>query len=478
MRKVVVVGCGLAGLSATIAATVKGASVVLVEKTARIGGNSAKATSGINGWGTAPQVAAGVSDDSAALFAEDTLRSGAGGVSKDELVRVLTEESRDAIKWLSGLGVPLSTLSQLGGHSRRRTHRAPDNADGSPTPIGFTIMQKLEQHLRGALAESVTIVTSTEARELLREDGHVVGVAVRGADGVDAEIRGDAVVLCTGGFSNDHTSDSLLAEFAPELLSRPTTNGAFATGDGVKMARRIGASLVDMDKIQLHPTGLVNPKDPSGATKFLGPEALRGSGGVLLNGAGKRFVDELDLRSTVTAAIHAQGDVYPGSDGCLFAHCVLNDAAADLFGRGMLGFYWKRIGLFRKADTVGELADLIGASEAAVRETLEAYAAAAASGRCPETGKSVFPVALGTEGPYYVAAVTPAIHYTMGGCEMTADAALIDGATRLPIPGLFGAGEVTGGLHGANRLGGNSLLECVVFGRRAGASAAELHLAG
>jgi flavocytochrome c len=473
---VIVVGGGLAGLTTAITAVSNGADVVLVEKTERIGGNSAKATSGINGWGTAAQLAAGVDNDSAEVFADDTLRSGIGGTSKPELVHALTGDSRAAIAWLADLGVPLTTLSQLGGHSRKRTHRAPDKADGTPTPIGFTIMQTLERHVRGELADRVTVMTSAVAQELLRDGERVVGVRVRqgGPSGDEVELRGNAVVLCTGGFSNDHTPTSLLAEYAPHLLDTPTTNGPFATGDGVKMARRVGAALIDMDKIQLHPTGFVNPKDPSGATKFLGPEALRGSGGVLLNAAGERFVDELELRSTVTAAIKEHGASYPGSNGCMFAHCVLNDAAADLFGRGALGFYWKKMGLFRRAETVGELADLLEVPEATVRGTLEAYEAAARSGKpCPLTGKRVFPAIIGADGPFYVAAVTPSIHYTMGGCEMTADGALINEATRDTIPGLYGAGEVTGGVHGGNRLGGNSLLECVVFGRRAGKAAAE-----
>lgn len=445
--------------------------MTLLEKAERLGGNSAKATSGINGWGSAAQAALGI-EDSAELLAADTMRSGSGGTVREGLVQRLGAESRDALGWLEGLGVPLSVVAQLGGHSRRRTHRAPDKADGTPTPIGFTIMQTLERHVRGELSERVRVVTGAAAQSLIVSDGTVRGVRYAVGEG-SAEAVGDAVVLCTGGFSGDRGAGSLLGEFAPGLLGVATTNGPFATGDGVKMARAIGAGLVDMDKVQLHPTAFVNPKEPGARTKFLGPEALRGSGGILLNPRGERFVDELGLRAEVTAAINAQGAVYPGSEGA-FAYCVLGETAAELFGRGALNFYWQRMGLFRRAADVGELAAAIGCEEAALRSTLEAYELSSRSGeRCAATGKSVYPSVLGTTGPYYVAAVTPAVHYTMGGVAMDEEGRVLSGDGSV-IRGLYGAGEVTGGLHGANRLAGNSLLECAVFGRVAGRSASLL----
>ncbi|RNE95120.1 putative NADH-dependent fumarate reductase, partial [Trypanosoma conorhini] len=300
------------------------------------------------------------------------------------------------------------------------------------------------------------------------------------ADGAKSKILADAVILTTGGFSNDKTSDSLLREFAPQLSGFPTTNGPWATGDGVKLARRLGATLVDMDKVQLHPTGLIDPKDPASATKYLGPEALRGSGGVLLNKRGERFVNELDLRSAVSKAIMDQGDEYPGSNGSTFAFCVLNDAAVKLFGVNAHAFYWKRVGLFVKVNTLEELAELIKCPAENVRSTLEAYEELSKTSRqCPKTRKSVYPCVVGPQGPFYVAFVTPSVHYTMGGCLISPAAEIqMEGSDssffghRRPILGLFGAGEVTGGVHGRNRLGGNSLLECVVFGRIAGDRAA------
>nr|AAX20164.1 mitochondrial NADH-dependent fumarate reductase [Trypanosoma brucei] len=487
--RVIVVGGGLAGLSAAIEAAGCGAQVVLMEKEAKLGGNSAKATSGINGWGTRAQAKASIVDGGK-YFERDTYKSGIGGNTDPALVKTLSMKSADAIGWLTSLGVPLTVLSQLGGHSRKRTHRAPDKKDGTPLPIGFAIVKTLEDHVRGNLSGRITIMENCSVTSLLSEtkerpDGtkqiRVTGVEFTQAGSGKTTILADAVILATGGFSNDKTADSLLREHAPHLVNFPTTNGPWATGDGVKLAQRLGAQLVDMDKVQLHPTGLINPKDPANPTKFLGPEALRGSGGVLLNKQGKRFVNELDLRSVVSKAIMEQGAEYPGSGGSMFAYCVLNAAAQKLFGVSSHEFYWKKMGLFVKADTMRDLAALIGCPVESVQQTLEEYERLSISQRsCPITRKSVYPCVLGTKGPYYVAFVTPSIHYTMGGCLISpsAEIQMKNTSSRAPLShsnpilGLFGAGEVTGGVHGGNRLGGNSLLECVVFGRIAGASAA------
>ncbi|ORC84661.1 NADH-dependent fumarate reductase [Trypanosoma theileri] len=491
--RVIVIGGGLAGLSAAIEAASCGAQVILMEKESKLGGNSAKATSGINGWGTRAQALKDIYDN-CKTFERDTYLSGLGGMCAPGLVRALSVKSGDAIGWLSSLGVPLTVLSQLGGHSRKRTHRAPDMPDGTPVPIGYTIMQTLERHIRNNLSDHITIMENTSVKALMHEthgtpDGghevHVTGVTYVKSNGEEKEqmtLTADSVILATGGFSNDREGKSLLREYAPHLFGTPTTNGPWATGDGVKLARRLGATLVDMDKIQLHPTGLIDPKDPASPTKYLGPEALRGSGGILLNNKGERFVNELDLRSVVSKAINMQDNEYPESKGSRFAYCILNEAAAELFGRNALGYYWNVLGVFKRVEDEHELAELIGCSQETLHQTLVTYEATSRNGsRCLKTGKSVFPCVLGPQGPFYVAFVTPSIHYTMGGCLISAAAEILQEHHSMniledqrPIRGLFGAGEVTGGVHGGNRLGGNSLLECVVFGKIAGDRAATI----
>ncbi|CAJ1036005.1 FAD binding domain/Oxidoreductase FAD-binding domain [Leishmania utingensis] len=491
--RVVVIGGGLAGCAAAIEAASCGATVILLEKEARLGGNSAKATSGINAWGTRTQAVNHVLDN-CKFFERDTFLSGKGGHCDPGLVRTLSVKSAEAISWLESFGIPLTALYQLGGASRPRCHRAPDQKDGAPVPIGFTIMRHLENYIRTKLQGKVTILCETAVVSLLHDvsampDGsreiRVRGVRYKSTSNASEaviDLPADAVVLATGGFSNDQTVNSLLREYAPNVYGTTTTNGAFATGDGVKMARQLGARLVDMDKVQLHPTGLIDPKDPSSKTKYLGPEALRGSGGILLNRNGERFVNELDLRSVVSQAINAQDDEYPNSGGSKFAYCVLSEEAAKLFGKNALTYYWKSQGLFTRVDDIKALAELIGCSVDNLHRTLETYEhQSTAKVACPLTGKLVFPSVVGTSGPYYVAYVTPSIHYTMGGCSISPAAELLmeDHSVNIfedmrPILGLFGAGEVTGGVHGRNRLGGNSLLECVVFGKIAGDRAATI----
>lgn len=485
--RVIVVGGGLAGCAAAIEASRCGAQVVIIEKEKTLGGNSAKATSGINGWGTRAQ-AKQREQDNCKYFERDTYLSGLGGTCDPGLVRMLSVKSSDAIEWLSSFGIPLTVLSQLGGASRKRCHRAPDTPDGTPVPIGYTIMRTLEQYIRTVLKNKVTILNETAVSSLIYQaktlpDGNqekrVRGIrykTLNNPNEEEMELIADAVVLATGGFSNDQTSNSLLREFAPHVFGTPTTNGPFATGDGLKMARKLGALLVDMDKIQLHPTGLVDPKDPANKTKYLGPEALRGSGGILLNKNGERFINELDLRSVVSQGIIQQDNEYPGSGGCKFAYCVLNEAAVKLFGVNALNYYWKEQGLFVRVEDVEELAKLIGCNSTTLKATLTQYEHTSKENTlCTLTNKSVFPCVIGPKGPFYVAYVTPSIHYTMGGCLISSSAEILSGhrgmnilADNHPILGLFGAGEVTGGVHGKNRLGGNSLLECVVFGKVAG----------
>lgn len=485
--RVIVVGGGLAGCSAAIEASRCGAQVIIIDKEKTLGGNSAKATSGINGWGTHAQAKQNV-EDNCTYFERDTYLSGIGGTCDPGLVRMLSVKSADAIGWLSSFGIPLTVLSQLGGASRKRCHRAPDKKDGTPLPIGYTIMRTLEQYIRSELKHNVTILNETAVSSLIyqsttlpdsNQEKRVRGVRYKDIthpNSEEMELVADAVVLATGGFSNDQSSNSLLREFAPNLFGTPTTNGEFATGDGVKMARKLGALLVDMDKIQLHPTGLIDPKDPSNKTKYLGPEALRGSGGILLNKNGERFINELDLRSVVSQGINAQDNEYPGSGGCKFSYCVLNEDASKLFGVNALNYYWKEQGLFARVEDVEELAKLIGCDINTLKATLNQYEQTCKENiSCTLTNKSVFPCVLGAKGPFYVAYVTPSIHYTMGGCLISSSAEILSEhrgmnilADNHPILGLFGAGEVTGGVHGKNRLGGNSLLECVVFGKIAG----------
>ena len=295
----------------------------------------------------------------------------------------------------------------------------------------------------------------------------------------------DAVILTTGGFGFDKSDNSLMKQYRPDLVGVPTTNGSFANGDGMRLGADVGASLIDMDKVQLHPTALIDPKDPLAHTKYLGPEALRGSGGILLDQQGRRFVNELDLRSVVSKKILEHCEEYKLENteekGRPWSWCVLNKEAQEKFGLPMLNFYRSQ-GLFEETgEGTKGLAELMGCEEQVLVDTLKSYASAVDSKICQSTGKTVFPSKL-TENDvsFVVARITPCIHYCMGGLEISPSGEVLtrkEGAMgkRHKIHRLFAAGECTGGVHGGNRLGGNSLLECVVFGRIAGEKAAAIN---
>jgi len=495
---VVVVGGGLAGISAALEAYKARAKVYIIEKEKTLGGNSAKATSGMNANGTRVQYSQGIDDDGR-YFERDTHVSGKGGRSDISCVSMLSEKSAEGIHWLiDELGVDLTTLTQLGGHAKKRTHRAPPRADGTPVPVGYTIMQYAIAAAEGI--DSITILKQCTLTRLLKKDGddrEVDGVEYKDEAGTLQQIKCDAVVLTTGGFGYDCSEGSLMAKHRPDLVGIPTTNGSFADGSGIKTGMDLGATLIDMNKVQLHPTGFIDPKDPRNHTKYLGPEALRGSGGILLNQQGGRFVNELDLRSVVSNAINSSCDskLQDGSEYRPWAWCVMNEECQEKFGKPMIRFYKEQVGLFEEVQGVKGLSELIGCSESSVIETLREYAAACDEKICVKTRKVVFPSKIcETDSSFICARITPSIHYCMGGLEigstgevlttvaeakesssdLAKEAAKGGVGRRAKVKRLFAAGECTGGVHGENRLGGNSLLECVVFGRLAGQGAATI----
>ncbi|KAJ1737652.1 hypothetical protein LPJ72_000267 [Coemansia sp. Benny D160-2] len=489
---IVVVGGGLAGMAAAIEAlyqTKESArvTVTLLEKERRTGGNSAKASSGINGAVTQVQKRLGIKD-SVEAFVRDTIESGRGR-SSETLVKRMINESTDAVSWLrNGFLLELDTVSQLGGHSFPRTHRIPDR-NGKPRPVGWEIASTLGNYLSeqaGQTGSRFRLITEARVTEFLTAgNGRISGLIYETAKPGSSSIQrhsheSDVVVLATGGFGGEGSQPKLLKKYAPDLVGLPATNGPFATGNGVLMASAVGAALVDMDQIQVHPTGFVKADDPSNPTKFLAAESLRGAGGILLNGLGKRFVNELDTRDSVTSAMaescssestRAQYRIHGSTD----RGAVKTQAAADSFGHGALGFYQK-MGLMHSASGLDGLASAIRADLETLRQTLLSYDRAKDLKTKDDFGKTVFPQRmLNPDKPgdsYFWGVVTPSIHYTMGGVRFDQMSRVLRESDGQPIPGLLAAGEVTGGLHGANRLAGNSLLECVVYGRRAGQYAA------
>ncbi|KAF9070846.1 FAD binding domain-containing protein [Rhodocollybia butyracea] len=452
---IIVVGGGLAGLSAAHTLLERGANVLLLDKQGFMGGNSTKATSGINGAGTQTQQELNIPDN-AKIFFEDTKKS-ARDLARDDLIQVLTGRSGDAVNWLQAkFGLDLSKVARLGGHSQPRTHRGGAQFPGMV--ITYAQMERLED-LAVSQPERVKIVKKARVTKLLKdENGHVSGVeyVLNGK----TETAYGPVVLATGGYAADFTSDSLLKKHRPEYYDLPTTNGDHCTGDGHKMAMQAGAKGIDMEKVQVHPTGLIDPNEPDAKVKFLAAEALRGVGGLLLDNTGKRFVDELQHRDYVTGKMWENGK-FP-------IRLVLNGAASKDIEWHCKHYVGR--GLMKRFESGDALAKEFGLSPAVLKKTFDDYNQSVRTKKDP-FGKKFFSGEWSYNDTFHVAQMTPVLHYTMGGLEIDAESHVID-TNGKPIQGLFACGEVAGGVHGANRLGGSSLLGCVVFGRVAGDSAA------
>jgi len=454
MVQVIVVGGGLAGLSAAHTVLERGGRVLVVDKNAFLGGNSTKATSGINGALTNTQIKLGIKD-SVEAFYEDTAKS-ARQLLRPEIARVMVGESAPAVQWLQDkFKLDLSLVSRLGGHSFPRTHRGKERFPGMT--ITYALMEKLEE-ISAKTPDLAKVITKARVTNLISENGAVVGVEYE-KDGQIHKAHGP-VILATGGYGADFSDDSLLKKYRPDLLYLPTTNGDHCTGDGIKLAIAAGANPADLEWVQVHPTGLVDPNEPDAKLKFLAAEALRGVGGLLLNKDGDRFCNELGHRDYVT------GEMWKNKKAPY--RLVMNSA-----GSKEIEWHCKHYvgrGLMKKFASGAALAQDMGIPVSKLETIFKRYNEDAKANK-DEYGKKFFhnlPFSVNDE--FHVAIVTPVIHYCMGGVEIDPSAAVTGPKGR--VPGLFATGEVCGGVHGENRLGGNSLLDCVVLGRVSGDSAA------
>ncbi|KAF2135142.1 uncharacterized protein K452DRAFT_293443 [Aplosporella prunicola CBS 121167] len=453
-RHAIVVGSGLAGLTASSTLLSKNIPVHLLERLPKPGGNSIKASSGING---APTKYQSVSDD---LFYDDTIKS-AGVVmgkmrsQRESLIQTLTKKSPEAIYWLSDeKGVDLSKVAMLGGHSIPRTHRG-----AGQTPPGAAIVTTLLKQLNED--PNFTLETNASVTKVLQsENGEITGVEYSTADGKKS-LNSPVVIFATGGFAGD--SKGMLKQYRPDLAGFPSTNEAWPGSTPLLTA--LGAQLLDMEQVQVHPTGFVDLKELGKPVKFLAAEVLRGEGGLMLR-SGKRFIDELQTRQVVTDKIMEEKNTEVDGIKQWDVKIVLDEGAYQA-AKSHIDFYlWK--GLMSKT-TVGEL----GGDE--TRKVIQQFADAAAGKSEDAFGRKSFGhwelKDVTPDSVVYIGQVTPVVHFTMGGVIMNEHAEVLDKEGK-PIKGLLAAGEVTGGIHGANRLGGSSLLECVVFGRIAGERAA------
>lgn len=490
---IVIVGAGGAGMTAALTAAEKGANVIILESQAAVGGNSVRATGGMNAADTPAQdenefgESAGVEKtlktarttyadnvtitklaeevekqwadyqanpvgyfDSDELMELDTMIGGKG-INNPELVEELADESADGVEWLKKYGIDLTSVGSFGGASVKRIHR-PVNAEGKTIAVGSYMIPLLEKACEEN--DKISIQLETTATTILTdENGKAVGVKAVGATGNEVTVNAKAVILATGGFG---ANLDMVAELVPALKGFMTTNAAGAQGQGIEMAQALGAATVDMDQIQIHPTVQFD-------TAALITEGLRGDGAVLINADGKRFIDEVGTRDVVSAAEIAQ----PGS----YSYLVVDQAMLDK--SSVIAGYVKR-GFIFQGNTYEELAEALGVDAATFAETMNTWNTYVEAKNDPDFGRTSFAQPLNT-APYYAIKVTAGVHHTMGGLVINTDTEVLkDDGTA--IAGLYAAGEVTGGVHGANRLGGNAVADFVVFGRIAGEEAAEYAL--
>ena len=437
---IVVIGAGGAGMAAAMQAVQNGATnVVILEKMPQTGGNTIRTTGGMNAAATELQATEGI-EDSVELMIEDTMKGGKN-LNDPELVKVLAEKSADGVKWITENGGDLSEVGMFGGASVKRIHKP---TGGSA--VGPMLVKMFNENMDKL---NIPVLLETKADQIIVEDGKIAGVKASNKDG-EFTIDCKAVVLATGGFAGNA---EMVVEYNPALTGFGTTNHAGATGDGIAMAKELGAQLVDIEQIQTHPT--VHPE-----TQTMYTEAVRGNGAILVNKEGKRFVNELLTRDVVSEAILAQTDKE--------SYIVFDQKVRD--GLSAIEKYISA-GIIYEADTIEGLAEQIGVDATALKATMDTYAGYQAAGNDAEFGRESMEEPL-TTAKYYAGLCAPAVHHTMGGVKINTNTEVLkeDGSS---IPGLFAAGEVTGGVHGANRLGGNAVTDIVVFGRIAGENAAK-----
>ena len=324
--------------------------------------------------------------------------------------------------------------------------------EGKTIAVGSYMIPLLEKACEEN--DKISIQLETTATTILTDkNGKAVGVKAVGATGNKVTVNAKAVILATGGFG---ANLDMVAELVPALKGFMTTNAAGAQGQGIEMAQALGAATVDMDQIQIHPTVQFD-------TAALITEGLRGDGAVLINADGKRFIDEVGTRDVVSAAEIAQ----PGS----YSYLVVDQAMLDK--SSVIAGYVKR-GFVFQGNTYEELAEALGVDAATFAETMNTWNTYVEAKNDPDFGRTSFAQPLNT-APYYAIKVTAGVHHTMGGLVINTDTEVLK-ADGTAIAGLYAAGEVTGGVHGANRLGGNAVADFVVFGRIAGEEAAEYAL--
>lgn len=450
---VVVVGAGGAGLAAAVQAHQCGARVIVIEKMPKVGGNTILSGGALNAVDDRSETA--IKQNDSVLWHYTQTYNGGDKQAIPELVFTLVSNAWSGVTWLKEMGMEFydEPFTVTGG-LWARAHRPKE-----PVGTGFfkTYMNYIDNH------NGIDLYLNTKANDLIKDDtGCITGVLCSGESGNLITVNATkGVVIATGGFArNVELRQAYNIQWDTLDESIPSTNHPGATGDAVKMLMKVGADMIQMGNIQLHPMG-----DPMTGS-LSGNLGISVDNRVFINQEGKRFVNEGGRRDNLTKAVFAQpgsfywnvmdSDFYPTGDEVN----GFNESANALYAAGRIV----------KADSIEELAEKLGVPADTLKETLSEYNAHCNSKEKDRFGRTIYGTPVDT-APFYATKRVPTVHHTMGGVHITSRAQVLSENGEV-IPGLYAAGEVTGGIHGSNRLGGNALTDILVFGRIAGETAA------
>jgi fumarate reductase flavoprotein subunit len=437
---VVVIGSGGAGLAAAIQACDEGAKVLIIEKMPVIGGNTIKASAGMNAAQTRFQKQKGIVDNKE-LFYQETLKSGKNK-NNPQLLKHFVENAPTAVEWLAERGIELSDITTTGGMSIDRTHRPASGA-----AVGGYLISGLVKNLN---KRNISVMLETSVTELVQEAGKITAVKVINDENQPQQIPTKAVIMATGGFS---ANTAMVVKYRPDFAGFVTTNHQGATGSGLALLQNLGADTVDMGEIQIHPT--VEQK-----TSYLISESIRGGGAILVSQRGERFFNEMETRDNVSAAIINLPEKY--------AYIVFDQQVRD---KNKAVEEYVSQGLTVSGGSITEVAEKLNIDCNALLNTFERYNRFVGQQHDEDFGRTTAMRQPLDQGPFYAIKIAPGVHHTMGGVVINPQAAVLNQQKQV-IEGAFAAGEVVGGLHGANRIGGNAVADIIVFGIQAGKSAA------
>ena len=443
---VVVIGGGNAGLAAAVSASNNGADVILLEKMPMLGGNSIRSGGAYNAVDPKRQEAQGI-EDSVERHFSNTYHGG-DEEGRIKLIYTLVDNAYQGIEWLESMGMGFEDeVFTVLGALWKRSHEP-----SAPLGTGFINTLRAQAEENG-----VKILLNTKAEALIEENGRIVGVKASTEAG-NFELRADkGVVLAAGGFA---ANVEMRKKYNPMLDEKTkTTNHPGATGDGIVMAENVDAELVGMEHIQSLPLG-----DPETGS-LTGWAGMGVENFIFVNKKGERFVSEADRRDVMTNALIEQPDSF------MYVVCdahSMPEGSRNAFNEPIEELVAK--GKTYKAMTIEGLAEKMNVDPAVFAETIRKYNQAVETGE-DEFGKKLFDKKL-NKPPYYASPRVPTAHHTMGGVKINSDTQVLDKDGNI-IPGLFAAGEVTGGIHGTNRLGGNALPDTIVYGRMAGEMASK-----